>query len=365
MQNASATGVASSGVVLSHAPPFAPPPPPRPPAIDWCDPTHQTIGGDQLSGPCLHGLAWWIWLLLIAAGMLSVFLAIGCARLQLRRGNSPCQLLAHLEAILIANHATPSRTRLAGRALRHSRPIYDIFEAQDCFCYFKLYQGLFCLGLCDLVRLSVHAVYAVDAFVIYRQTAPHSGSEIAGLMDSTQRNAITEMALFTIISVGIKGLLWLLVFLSFFRGYTRPIRALLLWLPFELIHAIVWLVVHSTHDRHVCAADMRIFSRNGHVGFRRNYLYNLGPKPWEVDNTCEVFRSYELFYAICDTFFCAFLTVYSAYIGYSYLQQLERNGRRRESMEKRLGIERLSDVVNAPLTRAGLRRSSTCRSTEC
>ena len=48
------------------------PPPPAPPhgdddssAATWCDPANVDARGDELEGPCLHGLPWWAWLLLI------------------------------------------------------------------------------------------------------------------------------------------------------------------------------------------------------------------------------------------------------------------------------------------------------------
>ena len=98
------------------------PPPSSPPSLPdythYCDPTNDGIRGETLAGPCLHGLTWWVWLLIILGCTVCVCCIVVTCVVQARRGNSPQAMLRFWEAVLLANHANPSQSRLKGRPLR-------------------------------------------------------------------------------------------------------------------------------------------------------------------------------------------------------------------------------------------------------
>ena len=102
------------------------PPPASPPSLPdythYCDPTNDGIRGETLAGPCLHGLTWWVWLLIILGCTVCVCCIVVTCVVQARRGNSPQAMLRFWEAVLLANHANPSQSRLKGRPLRSRRP---------------------------------------------------------------------------------------------------------------------------------------------------------------------------------------------------------------------------------------------------
>ena len=84
------------------------PPPAAPPSLPdythYCDPTNDGVRGQPLDGPCLHGLAWWIWLLIIFGCTVCVCCIVVTCFIQIRRGNSPSAMLRFCEAVLLANH---------------------------------------------------------------------------------------------------------------------------------------------------------------------------------------------------------------------------------------------------------------------
>ena len=69
----------------------SPPPPPAWPS-DWasfCDERNTDIRPAEEAGPCLLGLAWWIWLLLIGGSVCVCCTCAYCCCTNYRRGNTP------------------------------------------------------------------------------------------------------------------------------------------------------------------------------------------------------------------------------------------------------------------------------------
>jgi hypothetical protein len=156
------------------------PPSSPPPDVDsyltWCDPQNVDARGEQLDGPCLRGMPWWAWVLLIGGCMVC---NAGCCYFiyqQSRAGMSPSRLLSFLEAVLAAQHADASKSRMAGRAARHSRPIYDLVEARNCCCCLPLAMGLCLLGLIDLGRLTFNIIYSIESTTLYASASEQARS---------------------------------------------------------------------------------------------------------------------------------------------------------------------------------------------
>ena len=332
---------------IDPAPPISPPLPASPPVmppymVTWCDPKNYDVRGQELDGPCLHGLSWWIWLLLIL-GACCCLVPIGWKlRGMAKQGITPGRIISFWEAVMLANHAVPSKSRLGGRPMRGMSPLDDLIQAQNCCCCLSLRKGLVLLGLVDLARLGVHLAYAIDSIGIYQQTEvpqlPNADPRLAGLMDQELRRLVLELAIATIIVAGTKVLLWVVMWsTSLTMNLINPLRALMAWAPVELVTAIAATVVASTLNRDVCLVDISIYNATGwhsggFVGFRRNYLETLPddrfeplrtlnvPEVGPVAAACEAFWFHELLFQIIDVVVCAFLLVYTIYIGYSHTQ---------------------------------------------
>jgi len=298
--------------------PAAPPPPTS--YVTWCDPENVDARGNQLSGPCLHGLAWWIWLMLIGGCVVCNGLTCTLLLQMQREGHTPSRLLSFLEAVLAANHSTPSKSRLQSREIRHSRPIYDLVEARNCCCCLPLWAGLALLAAFDLARLAIAIAFAADNLATYLPTGD-AGSDVAGLMGAEPRRLAEDLALTTVAVCGIKALLWLGALLSLVQRGTRLLKLLLLWTPVELTYALVFCVMHSVNCRTFCEADVAIYEATGHVGFRRNFLTQMGDQ--DAADACWQYWRQETAYTILDVVLATVLALYSGYIGLSLVQQLQ------------------------------------------
>ena len=130
------------------------PPSPTPVGTGFCD--------HGMDPPCLHGLSTWIWVVLILGAVLLTGFWIWCCWRQHRQGVTPSKGLNFLEAVLSAAHSDPDQSRLHGRAST-KHPRLDLFEAQECCCFFPLSLGLTLLGMVDLARLGYVIAYAGDS----------------------------------------------------------------------------------------------------------------------------------------------------------------------------------------------------------
>jgi hypothetical protein len=70
-----------------------------------------------------------------------------------------------------------------------------------------------------------------------------------------------------------------------------------------------------------CKAEIMMYQQNGEVAFRRNYLMTLGDD-YDADAVCAGQASADLGLAVLDLLMCLYLSVHTAYIGYSYLESL-------------------------------------------
>ena len=68
---------------------------------------------------------------------------------QTRRDHTPRRLLEFWEAVMLANHADPWKSRLQGRPMKGMSAFDDLIQAQDCCCCFTLPTGLTILGTID------------------------------------------------------------------------------------------------------------------------------------------------------------------------------------------------------------------------
>lgn len=330
-----------------HQPPTGPPPiaPPAAPPnfVTWCDETNYDADGEPIEGPCMHGLAWWIWLLLILGVVLCIAPICWKIRTSAQQGITLRRLLEFWEAVMLANHADPWKARLQGRPMTGMSAIDDLLQAQDCCCCFTLPTGLAILGTIDLGRLAVHLVYAIMNIDIYDQTkgVPGSDPRVLGLMDDDRgyqpnlHKTIIEVCFASIVISGIKVLLWLFTCLTLTCECINPLRVVMIWAPVELLLMIAVSVTCSGLNRDICLVDISIYNAtgwhdSGYVGFRRNYLEQLPADRFEAlevrhDGTlkvCEAYWFHELLLLILDCVLCFVLTVYTVYIGHSYSQQV-------------------------------------------
>ena len=190
--------------------PHSPPMPAMPlDAVTWCDPTNYDTRGQQLEGPCLYGLAWWIWLLLILGFCCCTLPVIWKVRASHKVGITPGRIVSFWEAVMLANHAYPNKSRLKGRPMQGISPLDDLIQAQNCCCCLSLHKGLLILSLIDLGRLSVQLVLAIDSLSIYQQTegpdvVPNADPRVAGLMDPELRRVVIELCIAVLIVAGTK-----------------------------------------------------------------------------------------------------------------------------------------------------------------
>ena len=156
--------------------------------VTWCDPRNYDARGQRLEGPCLYGLAWWIWLLLILGFCCCLVPVIWKVRASHKVGITPGRVVSFWEAVMLANHAYPNKSRLKGRPMKGISPLDDLIQAQNCCCCLPLHKGLVLLSLIDLGRLGVQLALAIDSIAIYQQTegpdaVPNADPRLAGLMD--------------------------------------------------------------------------------------------------------------------------------------------------------------------------------------
>ena len=326
------------------------PPPASPPSLPdythYCDPTNDGIRGETLAGPCLHGLTWWVWLLIILGCTVCVCCIVVTCVVQARRGNSPQAMLRFWEAVLLANHANPSQSRLKGRPLRsRHHAARELVEAQNCCCCLPSRLGVVLIGAVYLMRLAVHVVFAIDAVVVYEQTDaaayPDSELAVAGVgMDPELRRFYLELMIASLAVYGAEAVMWMLTACCLAVQRIEALRLLFFLLPVDLIHSTCFAVLHSGRAIELCHVDLRIYAATGHVGFRRNYLQLLPPPAADAAGgswaatlpkahdgepaACVEFWHAELAYAIVDCVLCALLLVYVTYIGCSYLRSSAR-----------------------------------------
>lgn len=324
------------------------PPPISPPSLPpnlatWCDVTNYDAEGEPIEGPCMHGLAWWIWLLLILGVLLCLAPICLKIRTNSQQGITPRRVLEFWEAVMLANHADPWKSRLQGRPMTGMSAFDDLIQAQDCCCCFALSTGLCILGCVDLGRITVHLVYAVMNIDIYDQTmgVPGSDPRVLGLMDDDRgyqpklHKAMVEVCVAIMVISGIKVLTWLFTFLTLTCECINPLRAVMVWAPVELLLMVAVAVITSGLNRDICLVDISIYNATGwhdggYVGFRRNYLQQLPADRFAalearhdgILEVCEAYWFHELLLMILDNVLCFVLVVYTVYIGHSYSQQV-------------------------------------------
>ena len=117
---------------LPHSPPM--PHMPLDP-VTWCDPRNYDARGQRLEGPCLYGLAWWIWLLLILGFCCCLVPVIWKVRASHKVGITPGRVVSFWEAVMLAVRRTglepqPSRLKI-DLPLSRASPALD---RQPCAC---------------------------------------------------------------------------------------------------------------------------------------------------------------------------------------------------------------------------------------
>ena len=177
--------------------------------VTWCDPRNYDARGQRLEGPCLYGLAWWIWLLLILGFCCCLVPVIWKVRASHKVGITPGRVVSFWEAVMLANHAYPNKSRLKGRPMKGVSPLDDLIQAQNCCCCLPLHKGLVLLSLIDLGRLGVQLALAIDSIAIYQQTegpdaVPNADPRLAGLMDPELRRVMMELCIAVLIIAGTK-----------------------------------------------------------------------------------------------------------------------------------------------------------------
>ena len=147
----------------------------------------------------------------------------------------------YCEAVLSAAHADPKQSRLHGRA-SSSRPRLDLAEAQECCCCFPLSLGMVLLGVIDLARLGLVVAYAIDGIIVYQQTdyVRYPDAIYSHLMVPHAREVAEGFLWPSAILSGIKIVIWLMVLLTICCEFANPLRLLLLFLPIDWIHTIIF-----------------------------------------------------------------------------------------------------------------------------
>ena len=211
--------------------------PPPPPDDTYCD--------AGMEAPCQNGLSVWIWIVL-SLGAVALF---GCwiyiCWWNYQHG-TPAQRCTYCEAVLSAAHADPKQSRLHGRA-SSSHPRLDLFEGQQCCCCLPLGVGVLLLGLVDCTRLGVALAYALDGIATYQQTdfVRFPDAQYAHLMVPHAREVAEGILWPAIIITGIKAALWLCTFPSLCLDLAAPLKALLFWLPIDLVHTFIFAVKNA------------------------------------------------------------------------------------------------------------------------
>merc|ERR1712224_1105746 len=118
---------------------------------------------------------------------------------------------------------------------------------------------------------------------------------------------------------GIKIVIWLMVLLTICCEFANPLRLLLLFLPIDWIHTIIFAAQNVNFAQELCQVDLRVFAHSGHVGVRRNYLANLPPGPLLLDSrgvpdVCISFELQEIAVACADCVGTTLLTICIGYI---------------------------------------------------
>lgn len=232
----------------------------------------------------------------------------------------------YCEAVLSAAHADPKQSRFHGRA-SSSRPRLDLAEAQECCCCFPLSLGMVLLGVIDLARLGLVVAYAIDGIIVYQQTdyVRYPDAIYSHLMVPHAREVAEGFLWPSAILSGIKIVIWLMVLLTICCEFANPLRLLLLFLPIDWIHTIIFAAQNVNFAQELCQVDLRVFAHSGHVGVRRNYLANLPPGPLLLDSrgvpdVCISFELQEIAVACADCIGTTLLTICIGYIGYSRLR---------------------------------------------
>lgn len=243
---------------------------------------------------------------------------------------TPGNCIAALEALegaFSAAHADPYKSRLSVRP--HSdHPKMDLVEAIDCCCCLPVVIGVALLGLADLARLICSLYYAAESLSVYQQTG--DGGPYAGLMDDSLRNSTDNLLWASVLMAGIKSLIWLLVLVALACTATLPLRALVVWIPFDLIYSCTFAALHTPRTNDLCLVDLRIHAlADGQPPtFRRAFLQSapvtlpqLGAPPPAL---CDDYREQETMVVCIDCAACAVLGVWSCYMASSLLRRWER-----------------------------------------
>ena len=293
-------------------------------AVTWCEPTNYDARGQQLEGPCLYGLAWWIWLLLILGFCCCTLPVILKVRASHKVGITPGRVVSFWEAVMLANHAYPHKSRLKGRPMQGISPLDDLVQAQNCCCCLSLHKGLLLLSLIDLGRLGIQLALAIDSLSIYQQTegpdvVPNADPRLAGLMDPELRRVVIELCIAVIIVAGTKVqphapslrshpceaatlrigalrigalciqgynptlqvVLWLSVwFTTLTIDLINPLRALMVWALVDLLNTACFTTGTSMLNRDLCLVDIAIYNARLRV--------RAPPPPWQCPTTAPV-----------------------------------------------------------------------------
>ena len=261
---------------------------------------------------------------------------------QRRRGNTISSLCTFCEAVFTAAHSNPKQSRIYGRA-SSSRPRLDLFEAQNCCCCFPLSLGFLLLGLLDLARLGLLIAFSIDGLAVYMQTDTArfgASAAYADLMVPHAREVAEGFLWPALIINSIKVVLWALTFLTICCECITPIRLLLLYIPADLVHSIVFAAHNTNFAQELCQVDLKVYQLTGHVGVRRNYLADLPPGPLMLDHrgvpdVCISYQQREIAVCAADVVGCALLSFCIYYIGYSRIRSWKRdNGPIRDGLSQ-------------------------------
>ena len=313
-----------------------PPPPPLSPTdrfdpTNWCDERHLDADGNELDGPCLIGLPWWAWLVLGISTGACLCGWVCCVATQIREQSSPLMMLDAFFAIFSAAHASDHQNRLHGRKpSADSSHHMDILEARSCCCCLPVPLGLALVGLLDLGRLVNAVLYAHDSIAAYDETEP--GGTYEGLMVPEAHRIADRMLWASLVISYVKVAIWALYFLTACCESTFVLRLLLLWLPCDVVHSIVFCINHSQFALELCWADLQIADASGHVGYRRWYIDELPDGPLQLDErgvpeACHHFFRQEVLIGVGDVLLALALALLTAYYGGSLLRRWAREDR--------------------------------------
>lgn len=304
-------------------PPSPGPPPGSPPDyVTWCEPTNVDVYGTPLHGPCLVGLAWWIWLLLLLCVVACLCRCCCCCARMARAGKTPSIGLRSFEATFTAAHSYPWKSKAHGS----SWPLLDLLEAQACCCCLPVSVGVALIGLVDLGRVVNALIYAIDGLVIY----PHTDSarfvgELNGLMQPDALRFVEPLLWGSVAISSATAALWVLTALSLCCGASLFLQLLLVWLPIDAIHSIVFATLHVRFARDLCVVDLDIYQATGRVGYRREYLHSVKTPPYMlgddgVPEWCNAFQRQEVGVAVGDVLGAFLVLISGVYYGGSLLR---------------------------------------------